>query len=86
MRLIVGRLKAGLTHRVAGSLVASTHDVKLLVRARMQKQPLPEESLLTQGWRAEHVLPVLLAVLDGRRAVRIGKLNSEAPFAFDDVS
>ncbi|NKB16264.1 MAG: hypothetical protein HC774_04305 [Sphingomonadales bacterium] len=36
----------------------------------MAGEPLPELSL-TEGWRAQHVLPELLSVLEGRRLVRI---------------
>ena len=42
------------------------------------------ESLLTQGWRSRHVLPDLLAVLEGRRRLRVADVAAEAPFAFDD--
>ncbi len=73
-------------NRLAPNLVASSNDVRLLVRARLQKQPLPEESLLTRGWRARHVLPELLAVLDGRRGLRIADVTSETPFTFTDVA
>jgi hypothetical protein len=56
--------------------------VKLLVRARFSNQPLPDDSLLTKGWRAEHILPELLAVLDGKRSLRIANVKAEAPFSF----
>jgi ribonuclease D len=68
--------------RLAPNLVASTQDVKLLVRARWQGGPSPEESPLTRGWRARHLLPELLAVLEGRRAVRIGDLRADAPLTY----
>jgi ribonuclease D len=71
---------------LAPNLVASTNDVKLLVRARLQGAPPPEESLLTRGWRAAHVLPELLAVLEGRRAVRVADVGAGAPFAVTDVN
>src|SRR5205823_5938031 len=88
-------------HRLAPNLVASSNDVRVLVRARLAsgashgpghrghdwpRSPLPEESLLTRGWRARHVLPELLAVLDGRRGLRIADVTSEAPFTFTDVA
>ena len=69
---------------LASSLVASTLDVKLLVRAHAQGADLPDDSLLTSGWRKQHVLPELLAVLQGRRSVRIANLKSDAPLAFGD--
>lgn len=65
-------------------LVATTSDVKQLVRSRWQKEPLPDDLPLTQGWRAQHILPELLAVLDGRRSVRVADLNAESPFSFTD--
>jgi ribonuclease D len=70
--------------RLATNLVANTADVKLLVRARLAGEPLPESSGLTRGWRAQHILPELLAVLEGRRAVRIADVRAEAPFAYQD--
>jgi ribonuclease D len=69
---------------VAPGLVANGNDVKQLVRARMAGAPLPADSILTRGWRAEQVLPELLAVLQGRRLVRIGDLRADAPFDFVD--
>jgi ribonuclease D len=71
--------------RLAPNLVATGQDVKLLVRSRLQGDPLPAESLLTQGWRAQHVLPALLAVLEGRRRVRVADVRAEAPLAYDDA-
>jgi ribonuclease D len=62
-------------------LVATSTDVKLLVRARYHRAEPPAESALTRGWRAEAVLPTLLAVLDGRRGVRVANVRAAAPFA-----
>jgi ribonuclease D len=69
--------------KLTQSLVATTADLKQLVRARISGQEAPEDSNLTRGWRAKHVLPVLLEVLDGRRAVKIGDLNSTTPFQIE---
>lgn len=69
---------------LTSNLVASSQDLKLLVRARLQGAPLPEDSLLCQGWRRTHVLPELLAVLDGKRSMRIVDVAADAPFAFED--
>jgi ribonuclease D len=69
---------------LAANLVASTHDVKLLVRARLAEQSLPTESLLTAGWRRTHILPDLLAVLEGRRQLRIADITAETPFDYAD--
>ncbi len=72
-------------NRLAPNLVASTADVKLLVRSRREGAGLPEDSQLTRGWRSEHVLPELLAVLDGRRLVRVADVTAEAPFAYGEA-
>jgi ribonuclease D len=72
-------------NRLASNLVASTADVKLLVRARLVGEDLPARSLLTRGWRAEHVLPRLQAVLEGRQLLRIANVATEAPFDFEDA-
>jgi ribonuclease D len=69
---------------LAANLVATTQDVKLLVRARFQNVELPAESLLTRGWRREYILPDLLAVLDGRRAVGVADVRREAPLTYQD--
>src|SRR2546423_1028860 len=57
--------------RLAQNLVANSNDVKALVRAKFADGPLPEDSQLTVGWRREHLLPELLALLEGRRVLRI---------------
>jgi ribonuclease D len=72
--------------RLAPNLVANSNDVKALVRAKHSGAPLPEDSQLTRGWRGEHLLPDLLAVLEGRRMVRIADLRADGPFAYSDVS
>jgi ribonuclease D len=70
---------------LAANLVATTTDVRLLVRAALAGAPLPEESILTGGWRAAHLLPELLAVLEGRRSLRIADVRADAPFDYGDV-
>jgi len=82
---IAGVLNAALgdfciRHFLAPNLVASSQDVKLLVRARTAGQSPPAASLLTQGWRARHVLPEMLAILDGRRSLRIVNVAGDTPF------
>jgi ribonuclease D len=66
------------------TLVATTSDIKDLVRSRLSGEP-PEEAPLHQGWRAEHILPDLVAFLEGRRALRVADLRQEAPFEYADV-
>jgi ribonuclease D len=71
---------------LAANLVATSQDIKLLIRSRLQPQKpttdVAPESLLTQGWRQRHILPEILAVLDGRRSVRIADVHADAPFAY----
>ena len=69
---------------LAANLVASSADVRLLVRARLAHAPLPEDSILTRGWRAAHILPDLMAILEGRRFLRIADLRAAAPFAYGE--
>jgi hypothetical protein len=64
--------------------VANGQDVRLLVRAAMQGAAPPEDSLLSQGWRRQHVLPHLLAILEGRSSLRITDVGAEAPFTISD--
>jgi ribonuclease D len=70
---------------LAANLVANGNDVKLLVRARLTGSPPPVDSLLTTGWRGEHILPDLLALLDGRRSLRIADVRADSPFAYTDT-
>jgi hypothetical protein len=60
--------------------VATGQDIRLLVRSQVAGEPLPAESLLCRGWRAAHVLPELLAVLQGRRSLTVADVTAEAPF------
>jgi ribonuclease D len=66
---------------LAPNLVCNNQDIKLLVRSRLQGQPVPPESSLAQGWRSRHVLPYLQEFLAGRRALRVADVLSETPFA-----
>jgi len=67
--------------RIAANLVASGQDLKSVVRWKATGQPLPDIPL-TRGWRAEHILPELLAVLDGSHGIRVVKPSSPAPLAY----
>jgi ribonuclease D len=67
--------------RIAPNLVASGQDLKAVVRARAGGQPLPDIPL-TRGWREEAILSELLAVLDGRHALRVVRPASTAPLDY----
>lgn len=68
--------------QLAANLIATSHDIKLLVRSRMDGARQLNGTIWQSGWRAEHVLPEILEVLEGRRAVRIANLRADAPFAY----
>jgi ribonuclease D len=71
--------------RLAANLVASGQDLKGVVRATAARQTQPDVPL-TRGWRAQHILPELLAVLDGSHALRVVQPNSPAPLAYLPVN
>jgi len=75
---VLGDLCARL--RLAPGLVASNNDLKLLVRAALNSEPLPENHALAGGWRAAVILPQLLAVLKGEVRLRVANLYGPAPF------
>ena len=66
-------------------LVATSADVRKLVRAAAAGEPPPSDCGLTVGWRRDHVLPVLQEVLAGRRALRVKSLEGEAPLEYGHV-
>ena len=71
--------------RLASNLVASGQDLKSVVRARVSGHALPDGPL-TRGWRAEAILPELLAVLDGAHAIRVVRPSAAAPLAYLSVT
>jgi ribonuclease D len=83
LQAVLGNLCARLA--LAPNLVATSQDVKLLVRTYLQQHTTPAESPLTRGWRNQNILPELMGVLEGRRSLRIADVAAEAPFAFEDV-
>jgi ribonuclease D len=69
--------------QLAMGLVGTTNDVRNLVRAAILGEPIPSMPL-TQGWRARFVLPELLALLRGRRSLRIANPRCLSPFEYAD--
>jgi ribonuclease D len=67
---------------ITTSIASTTSDVKRLVRAYAKGEELPDDSQLARGWRKDHVLPVLLEVLEGRRALRVKSLQGQAPLEY----
>jgi ribonuclease D len=69
--------------KLAPNLAATNADIKSLVRSRLRGEAALPNTLLTQGWRSEQILPELLSVLEGRRSVRISDLKSETPLSIE---
>jgi len=67
--------------QLALGLVATSNEVRTLVRAALAGEPLPQMPL-TEGWRARFVLPELLALLSGRRWLRIANPRSNSPLQY----
>ena len=67
--------------QLAPNLVATSQDLKILVRARQPDGRPATDSSLTAGWRAEHVRPYLEAVLDGESVIRVTDPRSPTPIA-----
>jgi ribonuclease D len=72
-------------HELTTPLVATSGDVRKLVRAAANRETPPADCGLTIGWRNEHVLPVLSEVLEGRRALRVRSLEGESPLEYGHV-
>ena len=70
--------------QLATGLAANQEDLRALVRSRLSGKPLPERCSLSRGWRHDHMLPELEAVLAGRRTLRITDIKSEAPLEVVD--
>jgi len=86
--LIASVLQAVLTdlcqrHKLAQSLVATAADIRQLLRVQLTNAP-PGDLPLLRGWRAEAVLPELLAILRGQRAIYIRDSSSANPLGYVD--
>lgn len=66
-------------NRMASNLVATTSDLKRLVRARQPGGPPFGNSALKTGWRQRVVLPELEAFLDGKRSLIVESASSQHP-------
>lgn len=97
--LVAGILSAVLgdfcaRNELAPGLVANNQDLRALVRAKADGKPLgavgnragAPASLLCEGWRSRHVLPVLTEMLDGKRRLRITDVSAPAPLELDSSS
>jgi hypothetical protein len=57
-------------------------DVRQVVRRyTCPKQESEATTLLDRGWRAEHILPTITRLLEGKLAIRVGDPAGESPLA-----
>ncbi len=70
--------------KLANNLVAANQEIKALVKAFFNETPIPAKSLLAQGWRKSYILPELVRLLEGKRAVRIADIQSASPLDWVD--
>lgn len=63
-------------------LVATSSDVRSVVRSAANGEPLPADCALATGWRNTHVLPILQEVLAGQRALRVKSLHGDTPLEY----
>lgn len=66
-------------NKIAQSLVATTSDLKRLVRARQPGSTSDGGSGLANGWRQRAILPELEAFLDGKRSLVVENASSPHP-------
>lgn len=66
-------------NRLTPAIVATSSDIKTLVRSRLEQAELPSSCALGSGWRSEFVLPVLRDVLEGRRSIRVADVGKATP-------
>ena len=72
-------------NHLAPNLVATTTDLRVLTRAFARGQLAEANIGLTRGWRSRAVLPHFVALLEGRRSLRIADLSRETPLEYRDL-
>ena len=72
--------------KLASNLVATTYDLKSLVRARQPGAKLADDSSFISGWRSQEVRPHLDAVLDGTQVIRVSNPGSANPITIHPIS
>ncbi len=68
--------------KLAQTLVASLSEIRAVVRAKGQNKAIPEGLSLREGWRRKLVWPLIEAVLDGKRLIRLKDLALESPIEY----
>lgn len=87
LALLTNLLQAIVAHlaqqmRLAPGLMATVNDLKGLIRRVLDKADRPTDSLLDQGWRQQHLRPILEGILRGETLLRITHPGSATPLEF----
>ena len=84
LSMVLGELCEEL--QLAPSLVCSQHHLKDIIRSYEPGGEMSPQSPFQQGWRSEHVLPRLRAVLEGKVSIRVTDPNRSTPLELRPVS
>jgi ribonuclease D len=87
---LIGQVMAGLLGDLCNrkslvpGLVATSSDLRELVRSKIDNTSLSGNNSLAIGWRLKHVFPVLMDFLEGKTSLRLARVDNESPFEYDD--
>ena len=71
-------------NQIAPNLVSTNAELRRLVRAFVDGDVGKADLQLARGWRSEAVLPHFLALLEGKRGLRIADIRSATPLEYRD--
>lgn len=80
LQVVMGHV--ALQMKLSSSLICTTSDLRYVIKRALGERVNSHSSLLNEGWRAQHIRPLLEAVLQGEYAIQVGKLSSSAPLRF----
>jgi hypothetical protein len=80
LQVAVGHLS--LQMKISPSLICTVADLRLLIKAALDEDSTRGTSLLDEGWRKQHIRPILEGILRGDYALRIGNMDALAPLEF----
>jgi len=87
---LIGQVMAGLLGDLCNrkslvpALVATSSDLRELVRSKIDNTSLSDNNSLAKGWRLKHIFPVLMDFLEGKTSLRLARVDKESPFEYDD--
>jgi ribonuclease D len=85
---LIGQVMAGLLGDLCSrkfltpGLVATSSDLRELVRFKIDNTSLSDNNPLAKGWRQKHIVPVLMDFLEGKTSLRLARVDNEAPFEY----